>query len=1028
MRHKFSILMIACVLAVIGAVVMPRLDYSDKPRPMQGRTLSISFFWRGASPRLLEQNVTSRIEGAVATIPGIEHISSNSQYQSGSIQVELKKNASVAAVKFEISSVIKRLRDNLPEECSYPVLSGGENADATREESVLIMSYQVNANKTEEQIKEILNKKIRPRLQRIDGIHHVDIFGGTDDYLQLSYRASDLALYGLNSSDLATAIRNFIGRENAIGEVETTAYADRHNGKIRIPLFLTTSNKNISIEEIPIKNINGKIVYLNNLATYSIQKRRPTSYFRLNGMNTIYLNVYAYKDASYLAISKEVDRVVDSRKSGLYLTSTYNKPQEELKTVMTQIRYCLASVVLLLLMVLAMSRRWRYLLLIVVSIVSSVLISVIVYKLADITVNPYSLAGITMSLGLIIDSTIVVADHYMHRHNMRCFNSVLIASVTTVSALSVIFWLPHEIQHDLNEFAWIIIINMTVALLVSALLVPALVEYLGLDKLKPHKPSRHRRIRRWLSRVVNIYFFLLHKWYFRTLVIACFAGAFAWALYHYLSEGGNDSPYRQRDRVLVINGEMPVGGTAYELNDKVRKVEAFLSNYHQIKRYETNINNGGSTITVEFKDEVKNTAFPFVLENAVIGKLISIGGADWSTYGVSERGFSNSLNLQHRNYSIKLTGYNFDMLYKLAEETCRRMRKNQRVVDLAIRNEDEREQQKQIYLDYHPDHVSLYQTDLYSLHRSLKSILSEVEVGKLAFDNGSKIDVVLKPDETSTFDLWQMEHTNIAMDSTTVALNDISDVITQENSTSIPRKDQQYILTVAFNILGSYGYADNLMKNIIEETNSLLPVGFKCEKPVYSWSDAKKEQYWLIGVVVVMIFFICTIAFESFWKSTIIILLIPTTLTGALVAYSIAGVSFGSGVFAAVVLLSGLTVNSGIYLIGELNDLRAHTRLTTHWLLKVAYGHKLKPIFLTTLTTIAGLVPFLFNTDDGNDFWYRFALGAITGLVFAFVPIVMLVPALYLRLRTAVYHRGTTKPKLTLPLWIKKRLGKHQRP
>ena len=152
MRNKFAILMITCVLSVIGAAVLPQLDYSDKPRPMQGRTLTISYYWRGASPRLLEQNVTSRIEGAVATIPGIEHISSNSQFGYGSIQVELKKSASVAAVKFEISSVIKRLRDNLPENCSYPTLSGGENVGASREESVFILSFQVNADKSEEQI------------------------------------------------------------------------------------------------------------------------------------------------------------------------------------------------------------------------------------------------------------------------------------------------------------------------------------------------------------------------------------------------------------------------------------------------------------------------------------------------------------------------------------------------------------------------------------------------------------------------------------------------------------------------------------------------------------------------------------------------------------------------------------------------------------------------------------------------------------------------------------------------------------
>lgn len=996
MRNKFAILMITCVLSVIGAAVLPQLDYSDKPRPMQGRTLTISYYWRGASPRLLEQNVTSRIEGAVATIPGIEHISSNSQFGYGSIQVELKKSASVAAVKFEISSVIKRLRDNLPENCSYPTLSGGESVGASREESVLILSFQVNADKSEEQIKEILNRRVKPYVQRLENVHHVDVYGGTGEYLELSYRASDLALYGMTSDDLVDAIRNFIGREDAIGEVETAAYAGHHNDRVRIPLYLTTSHKSFNIEEIPVKNINGKIVYLNNLASYSIQKRRPTSYYRLNGMNTIYLNVYAYKDAPLLALSKKVTRIVEAGKAGLHLTTIYDKPHEELKTVATQIKYCLASVVLLLVVVWLMSHRWKYLLLIVISIISSVLLSVIVYKLAEITINPYSLAGITMSLGLVIDSTIVVADHYINRHNMRCFNSVLIAAVTTVSALSVIFWLPREIQHDLNEFAWIIIINMCVSLLVAALLIPALTEYLGLDRLPP-PCMMAGRAHRLVVRMANLYFFLLHKWYFRAVVILLFLGGFAWVLHHYVTEVYASSRNSDREKLLVINGEMPTGGTAFELNEKVRKIEAFLSAYKGIKRYETRISNGGSTITVEFDDDVKNTAFPYRLENDVVGKLISIGGADWSTYGVSERGFSNSLNLQHRSYSIRLTGYNFDMLYKLAQDACRRMRTNRRIVDIAIRNEDDQEQQKQIYLDYRPERVEIYEADISKMYRSLKSMLSETEAGRLKTSGRTSVDVVLKPQETSAFDLWQLMHTNIIVDSNLVSLNEISDVFMQESSTTIPRHDQQYVLTVAFNILGSYGYADNVVKAIVAETNSVLPVGFKCEQPTYSWSDAKTQQYWLVGVVVVMIFFVCSIAFESLWKSLVIILLVPTTLTGSLVAYSIAGISFDSGVFAATVLLCGITVNAGIYLMAELDDLARDTRLTVHALVRKAYGHKFKPIFLTTMTTVAGLVPFLFNTEDRGGFWHSFSLGAIAGLIYAFVPVLLLLPALCLR-------------------------------
>ena len=100
-----------------------------------------------------------------------------------------------------------------------------------------------------------------------------------------------------------------------------------------------------------------------------------------------------------------------------------------------------------------------------------------------------------------------------------------------------------------------------------------------------------------------------------------------------------------------------------ELNEKVRSIEAVLSKYTEIKRFDASLSQwSGANITVEFKPEYEKTSFPYLLENKVIGKLITIGGADWSTSGVSERGFSNSLNLQYRSNNIEIAGYDYDRL------------------------------------------------------------------------------------------------------------------------------------------------------------------------------------------------------------------------------------------------------------------------------------------------------------------------------------------------------------------------------
>lgn len=154
-------------------------------------------------------------------------------------------------------------------------------------------------------------------------------------------------------------------------------------------------------------------------------------------------------------------------------------------------------------------------------------------------------------------------------------------------------------------------------------------------------------------------------------------------------------------------------------------VENFLATFPEIERIETRVNGGGAIVTVDFKEEYKHTSFPYLLENKVISKVISIGGADWSTSGVSERGFSNSLNLQYRGNRIEIVGYNYDQLYRIAEEMCDEMRKNNRVVDLTIETPGHENQEDELYMRYDKEKIALYGFPLWAAHGALREVLSD---------------------------------------------------------------------------------------------------------------------------------------------------------------------------------------------------------------------------------------------------------------------------------------------------------------
>lgn len=989
MKHSFSIILTMCILMVVGIALIPRMDISNKPRPRQGKTLTVSYSWNGASAKVIEQNVTSRIEGLCASVNGVENVSSASYFGSGRVTVELKKQASVSGVKFEIASLIRQTRSKLPEGVSYPEVTGGEvvTGESEKQKVRSILSYTVNARLRDREIRNIVEQELKPKLERVDGVHHVDVSGGAWQYMEIDYDANTLSLYGLTAHDLEEAIRAFMGRNDIVGDV---IHTNEKGEDSRISLFLT--EKGMALESMPIKTIDGKIVYLNNLARCEIKDRKPDSYYRINGQHTIYLAIYADEDVNIKSVSEEVKKIIDENENvtgknsplhGFHFTMVQDVAEEEFAEFRTLITRSAMSLALLLLFVYFSRRSFKYLAIIFITLLANILIAVICYCVFDIRLHPFSMAGITVSLGLIIDSTIVMVDHYSYHRDYKAFFGIVGAMLTTIGALIIIFWLPDFLKQELYDFSWMIIINLGVALLVSALFAPALVSEMNYQGRQNGRVRNLRMIHGW-NRFYSAYITMVrHKvWRWPSLLVV--TGIFAWSLYLFV--GTVDSHTYQPERgemKLNIRGQMPLGGSVQELNEKVQSIEAFLSKYNEIKRFETHVSRwGGASIVVEFKPEFQTTGFPYMLENRVIGKLITIGGADWSTYGVSDRGFSNSLNLQYRSNSIEIAGYNYERLYRYAEEICRTMSTNPRVQDICIQTPGYENQQEELHMVYNHELLAADSVRIEDVHHALQSMLSETEMGYCSNENVRK-DIVLHSDNMDDFDLWQLENSFIKVGGRDIRVSDLMEIEHREAKNCIPRSNQEYVLRVAFNVLGSYTYTSRYITGIVNGINAKFPVGYRCLNDQNYWHEDEGTQYWLIGLVVVIIFFVCSILFESLYQSLVIIMLIPFSMIGLFFTYHWGGVEFGTGGFAAMVMLCGLTVNAGIYLMNEYNN-------NQHRFLK-AYNHKITPILLTVLSTVCGLIPFLIDGPEER-FWFSFAVGSISGLVCSIFALVFVLP------------------------------------
>ena len=1026
---NFTLLLTLAILMVIGVALLPSIDVADNPRPRQGKTLTVTYSWSKASAKVIEQNVTSRIEGLVASVKGVESVSSESYFGSGRVDVELKKGADVSSVKFEISSLLKQIYKKLPEGVSYPSLTGGEvvNENEKSETTQLLLSYQVNSNLSDEQLKEYIERKVEPELKRLEDVKRVEVTGGVSKYIEITYNPFVLANYGLSANDIEAGIRSFMGREDIVGEV-------MHNQK-RIDLFLTTDKFAKPLEEIPIGQVDGKTVYLNDLASYEYKNREPGSYYRVNGLNTIYLNIYVDAQANKIALSgklqKQMEDLEQQLKKGVYLTLTYDGAKERVSELQKLVWRSLMALGILLIFIWLAKREWKYLTIMVVTLAAIILTAVIAYWLFDIRLHIYSLAGITVSLGLVIDASVVMTDHYSYYRNRKAFLAIMAALLTTIGSLVVVFWLPEFIQKDLYDFAWIIIINLSVALLVAYAFTPALIDQMRYRSYQQGHIRRKKLVMGWThfySRYIA--FTQKRKWIYIILVVMAFGIPFhalpsKWEdhevynatlgsdffqlkcketlskvfggtmrLFAESLSGNTYSQEKDRELKLTVRAQMPLGGSATELNEKVVMLENFLSGFKEIKRFEARVNWWGAEVTVEFKDEYLHTSFPYQLENKAIGKVISIGGADWSTSGISERGFSNSLNLQYRANRIEIAGYNYDRLYRIAEDMCEVMKQNSRVVDLTIETPGHENQEDEFFMKYDKEQMALYNFDIYSTHRTLREMLSGYDIQRYQ-DAHLSADMYLKSSAKDKFDLWHLQNAYLKVNGTDTKLSDFMQIERREAKNCIPKRNQEYVLRVAFNVLGSYTYTSKYIEKITKEFNAKMPVGYRCLNSSFGWYEDNGTQYWLILLIVVIIFFICAILFESLRLPLVIIMLIPVSFIGTFLTYYFSGVEFGTGGFASLVLLSGLTVNGGIYIVNEYQNTCRRQGTKQHQnLIRLyvrAYNHKIIAVMLTILSTVLGLIPFFIDGED-EAFWFSFAVGSAGGLLFSVIAIVFIMP------------------------------------
>lgn len=1041
----FSTLIIFFVLCLIGVATIPFLSVQLVP----SRTLSsVSIYSSlpGASQEVVELELTNPIENVLAGLKGIKAISSNTESGSTRVHVELDKWTDPELFRFEVSSQLRQLQNQLPDNSSYPQVYLNRPDDNRYKSSML--GYSLNGPVETNELALIAEERIRPLLARINGVFEVNIAGVKSERIVIQTDKAKMQSAQMGHQELVSILGEGLANRN-IGMVN--ANDQRVEVVMEGSLF-----KFDQLENFPLKNLGGRIVRLKDVASIEKNFQPDRTYYRINGQDLINISIYPEEHVNTVSLAKEVKEVMDLVKeelpAGYKLTMNYDSTEYIKKELEKIYIRTLLSVFILLSFVLLITRQLRYMFIVVASLAVNVLLSFIFYYIFKLEIHLYSLAGITISVGLIIDNIIVIVEDIRHTGKNRIFAAILASTFTALGALSVIFLLEESQRLNLLDFAIAIIINLIVSLPVAYFFIPALLEKFPVQIKKSAVLFKRKRRLVGFSRFYfkQAHFMLRKKWIFVLLLILCF-GLPTYLLpeksekentwgkaynhifgsefynknlrepinkylggvsYLYISSmggfrGANNSGDEERTQ-LFVRISMPNGSTLAQMDEVTRGFEDYLKQFDkELEVFTANVSGPNSAmIDILFTKEYRD-AFPHRLKALLETESIMSGSADFQVYGVG-RGFSNAINVDNYDSTIALKGYNYSQLQDLALKVRDTLLQNPRVADVSISSQDRYEgkpiQQYQISLT-DPEYLTVYQIGRRNMSSSINSFEEQQSsVGTIPVNNEYMQLAVLTNYEDPP-NIWSTLQTPLPVkESVMLKLADLSEISKVKLSSSIKRHNQEYLLNVHYRFIGTWYLNDLVKKRVVKSLNEQIPFGYEVFLPdEMGWwggNTSGSENLWYVALVLLIIFMICAVLLESFSQSFAVILMIPFSFIGVFLIFYLLELKFDQGGYAALLMLSGLVTNVALYIINDINFINKHyPKKDAKDRVKIyikAFNAKAMPIMITTGSAILSLLPFTINGEE-QGFWFTLSAGTIGGLLFSLFGAYLMLPLALLK-------------------------------
>ncbi len=1002
-RRPVTSTMMILIIMVLGFVALSRIGIDFFP-DLQFPEVSILTTYPGAASHEMETIVTRPLEEAVSAVEGVKKLKSRSQEGISIIQVEFMWGTDLAAAAQDIRNMMEQPFDMMPDEVDRPLVLKSD-MDLM---PILYYGLYSATDRDQRNLRKLIKDTVEKRLENLPGVASVTVSGGLEREIQVNVDRSRLKAYNLTIDDLIQTIRE-----------QNRDIPGGHLIKGTEEFIVRTTGKYQNVQQIAdtiVKMEDGVSVYVKDLATVEDSHEEVRYYAKTNMRDSVVMWVTKESGANTVevatAVIKEMEKLKNILPSDIRFLNVWDTSKLIGDSVNRLRETALWGGAIAFLVLLLFLWNLRTTLTLAISIPFAIITTFIAIYFAGYTLNIITLSGLALSIGMILDNSIVVLENiFRHlqegkeRKEAARIGSTEVSMAITASTLtSVIVFLPMVFATGITgQFAKPLGVTVTLALFASLLIALTMVPMIASRFLKVTGGNREGRFLTWIKSNYKIILekSLHHRW----LTVSAGVLLFIMSLFIFsLFIGGEVLP--KLDEIYTSGVvKLAPGLSLDETYNFVSKVEKAimdepefrsiisLTGLSQTSKYDaaqgagaTGVNESMIFYEIAPKGERKRTAVEFMdtirskVPPLAKGTLYFMQTNDYFTRGGG------------RPIEIKLFGRDLSVLKKISDQVAEGLKKEEEIVDIDISLKMGKPEM-QISVDR--DKASSMGITVANVANTVDAAFLGREVTKYR-DEGDEYNVRVRFSKRDRGTSRNLSDVLISSPrGFMVNLADIAEIKEGRGPVKIERENQERGVIISADTTSSDLRAiERKVKKILDTIP--IPEGyyFGYGGSLEDMQELMITMLFTIGLISLLVYMVMAAQFESLTQPLSIMFAVPMSIVGVAIALFVTGTTLSVMSFIGIMILIGVVVNNGIVLIDYVNHLRAQGLEKSEAIIQGGIT-RLRPILMTTLTTILALLPMALNRGEGAELFSPISITIFGGLLVSTLLTLLIVPSIY---------------------------------